>query len=81
MEKLVRTLVTTIDNPFNPFTQFDDWYRFDVEKGYNTCAYMARVANVTPEMTEAEEIMAINDVVDDICRLNITGMYKRVYET
>ena len=29
-------MLTTIDNPFNPFTNFDDWYAFDTSKGYNT---------------------------------------------
>lgn len=32
--------ITTFDNPYNPFEQFSDWFLFDVEKGYNTCAYL-----------------------------------------
>lgn len=32
--------LTTFDNPYNPFEQFSDWFLFDVEKGYNTCAYL-----------------------------------------
>lgn len=35
--------LTTFDNPYNPFEQFSDWFLFDVEKGYNTCAYLDRM--------------------------------------
>ena len=38
------TALTTFDNPFNPFDQFDDWYLFDVEKGYCSCGYLDRIA-------------------------------------
>ena len=26
--------ITTIDNPFNPFTEWDEWFNFDLQKGY-----------------------------------------------
>ena len=26
-------LITTVDNPFDPFTDFDNWYRYDESKG------------------------------------------------
>jgi len=39
-------MLTTIDNPFNPFTQFDEWKDFDETQGYYTCPYLARIANV-----------------------------------
>ena len=29
--------ITTIDNPFDPFDEFDKWFDFDIEKGYYTC--------------------------------------------
>ena len=28
--------LTTKNNPYNPFTQWNDWYFFDLSKGYNT---------------------------------------------
>lgn len=74
------TFVTTLDNPYNYFTQFDEWYAFDTEKGYNTCAYLARIAKTSKEMSEADYEQAVNDAVDEIVRLNITGNYKKIKE-
>ena len=39
MEKYREAMLTTIDNPYNPFTEFDKWYMYDVEHGYNSCGY------------------------------------------
>ena len=50
----MKTMLTTIDNPFNPFKDFDSWFLFDVEKGYNSCAYLARIAKTSNEFTEQE---------------------------
>ena len=36
-------MLTTVDNPYSPFTQFDDWYSYDVLKGHNTCSLLARM--------------------------------------
>lgn len=36
-------MLTTIDNPYNPYTNFNEWYAFDVSHGYNTCAYLSRM--------------------------------------
>ena len=48
-------MLTTYDNPFNPFEQFSSWFLFDVEKGYNTCSYLARIAKLSDEMSQQEE--------------------------
>ena len=42
-------MLTTIDNPYDPFTQWDDWYKFDMVKGYDTCGYLARLAMTSPD--------------------------------
>lgn len=75
MEEL---FVTTTDNPYNYFTQFDDWFAFDTQKGYNTCAYIARIAMVSNEMSEAEYRQGVNDAAKEIVRLNLTGNYTLV---
>jgi len=77
---MAATFVTTLDNPFDYFTQFDEWFAFDTQKGYNTCSYIARIAKTSSEMSEKDYEEAVNDAVDEILRLNITGNYKKVIE-
>lgn len=73
-----QSMLTTTDNPFNPFTQFDDWYMFDTTKGYNTCAYLARVTISSNELSEHDEDVAIESAIDEIVALNVLGIYKKV---
>ena len=41
-------LLTTIDNPYDPFEQFSLWLLFDKEQGYNTLEYLGRVIDYHP---------------------------------
>lgn len=74
------SMLTTIDNPFDPFTQFEEWYAFDTDNGYNTCAYLARVTKSSDELSDEDESIAIQLAIDEIVELNILGIYKKVYE-
>jgi hypothetical protein len=74
-----RAMLTTIDNPFNPFTEFQKWYNYDILKGYDTCAYLARIAKTSPELSEEDYEKAIDDAIDEIVKQNILGIYKKVY--
>lgn len=47
-------MLTTFDNPFNPFVDFSSWYMFDCEKGHNTSSRLARIVNIDSEMTQKE---------------------------
>lgn len=75
---MVRSMLTTIDNPYDPFKEFDDWYNFDESKGYHSCSYLARIAKVSDELPEAEEEKAIETAIDEIIKLNVLGIYKKV---
>lgn len=46
--------VTTPDNPYDPFTQWDQWYRYDERAGYHTCEHLAYLARVSNDLTDAE---------------------------
>lgn len=77
---MAAVFLTTLDNPYDYFTQFDEWYAFDTAKGYNTCSYLARVALTSTEMSEKDYEKAVEVAVDDAVRLNLTGNYKKVYD-
>lgn len=72
--------LTTTDNPYDPFKNFAEWNAFDMQKGYNTAAYLARVANVSPELSPRDYEDAIEQAIDEIVSFNALGIYKKVYD-
>ena len=70
-------MLTTIDNPFDPFTQFEEWFNYDESKGYCTCSYLARVAKISEFLPEDMNIEEINRAMDEIVSIN-GEMYKKV---
>lgn len=75
---MMKCLITTNDNPFCPFEQFDSWYRFDTEKGYNTSCYLARVAQTSDRFTEAENDREMERAIDEIIKYDFRNIYKKV---
>ena len=73
-----KVMLTTIDNPFNPFTQFDSWFMFDVEKGYNSCSRLARFARTSDQLTEKENDEEIERAIDEIIVYDPLNIYKKV---
>lgn len=71
-------MLTTIDNPFNPSTEYEEWLTFDESHGYNTNSYLARVVVMSNDISEGDQVQAIDDAIDEIVRLNVLGIYKKV---
>lgn len=74
----VNFMLTTIDNPFNPFTQYDEWYGLDRARGYNTPGLLARYVITSDELGDQDQQQAINLGMLEVIRDNPFGMYKRV---
>ena len=72
--------LTTFDNPYNPFTQFQKWFLFDTEKGHNSCAYLARIARTSDEFTEEEKKKEIERAIDEIIQYDFMNKYKKIYK-
>lgn len=70
-------MLTTVDNPYNPYTDFKSWYAFDVSQGYNTCSYLARIARTSDDLPDTESERAIELAIEEILELNINGVYVR----
>jgi hypothetical protein len=74
-------MLTTIDNPFDPFTRFDEWLEFDQAAGYNTSQYLARIVRTSDELSEADQDLALEQGIDEIVSENVLGIYVKVSST
>lgn len=74
----IEYMLTTLDNPYNPFTQYDDWFSYDTSHGYYTCAYLARITKSSNELSEADEALAIDAAMNEILKFNVLGNYIKV---
>lgn len=70
--------LTTVDNPYDPFDQFDDWYRFDTDKGYNTCGILARFQYTSDQFTDEENAYEIERAIDTIIANDPLNRWKKV---
>lgn len=76
----MKTMLTTIDNPFSPFTQFREWYEWDEAQGYHSVSLLARISNSSNELSLKDQETINNEAIDEIIRENISGMHKKVVE-
>ena len=72
-------MLTTLDNPFDPFNQFDEWFAFDVSKGHNTCGLLARIANTSQELSEADYDLEVDRAMNDIVKYDPLNLWIKVY--
>lgn len=70
--------LTTNDNPYNPLEEFNLWYTFDMEKGYDCSGRLMREAKVRDDMTDIEENIEIERAIDVIIKNDFRGIYKKV---
>lgn len=76
-------MLTTIDNPYNPFTNFSQWYMFDERQAMREnrptcCGYLARVYMAADDVSDNEFNQVMNDVIDEIVELNLSGKFKKI---
>ena len=74
-------MLTTFDNPFDPFEQFTSWLMFDKEKGYNSCERLARIAQITEDMSQVEIDREVERAIDEIIQYDFLNIFKKVTKT
>lgn len=70
--------LTTLDNPYDPFTQFDEWYQYDTTNGYNTCGYIARIAKTSNELSDVDYNLEVDRAIDEIIKFDPLNIYVKV---
>ena len=73
-------MLTTADNPYNPFNDFKSWFLFDVQQGYNTCAYLARITRTCDQLSDVENAIEIENAIDEIIEHDSRNIYLKVTE-
>ena len=74
-------MLTTFDNPFNPFENFNEWFRFDTDKGYNSCGFVDRIARTSDALSDEENDREIERAIDEIIKYDFMNIYKKVKDT
>ena len=74
-------MLTTFDNPYDYFEDFHSWFYFDISKGYYTCNYLGRIANLAEDMTQKEKDQEIERAIDEIILYDFRNIYKKVKRT
>ena len=77
---MIACALSTADNPFNPLTDFENWYRFDVDKGYNTCGVLARFIETSDQFTDAENAYETERAIDKIVSTDPTNRFIKIKE-
>ena len=72
--------LTTTDNPFSPKTEFDQWFAFDLQKGYNSCGLLDRVCKTSDELSDALVSDDVEEAIQWILDHDTTGKRSFVIE-
>lgn len=73
-------MLTTFDNPYNPFDDFTLWLLYDKEFGYNTCERLARIARLSDDMSQDEIDAETDRAMDEIIFHDPLNIYKKVWQ-
>lgn len=72
---MAELLLSTTDNPYNPFTEFDQWFAYDEQVGHHTLSLLGRVCITSDELSELDQSRAIDHAIDEIVSENASGMH------
>jgi hypothetical protein len=75
---VAEVMLSTTDNPYDPFTQWSEWWAYDTQAGHHTSALLARVVRTSDELSEADQDVAIRDAIDEIVKENVSGLHVKI---
>ena len=77
---MAKCALTTFDNPYDPFEDFDSWFMYDTDHGYNSASYLDRIARTSDALSEEENDREIERAIDEIIKYDFMNIYeKKVY--
>jgi hypothetical protein len=74
----IESMLTTVDNPHDPFTDYDNWYQWDERAGYHSTSFLARIIQTSNDISDADQDLAIDLAIDEIVKENVSGVHTKV---
>ena len=76
-------MLTTVDNEWDPFDNFSEWYSRDLELARQqnrrpTAGYLAIIASCSDDISDRDFNQVMNDAIDEIVALDLSGTFKKV---
>lgn len=71
-------MLSTKDNPYNPITNFDEWFAYDMDMGYNSCGLLDRIAKTSDALTDSENFYEIERAIDEIIQFDPTNNFIKI---
>ena len=75
---MVRCFLTTFDNPYSPYDEFEKWYQYDIAHGYNSSGQLTRIAETSSQFTDNENAYEIEKAIDKIVAADPINIYKKL---
>lgn len=72
--------ITTVDNPYDPKTNFQEWLNYDIVKGYGTCERLASIADTSDKNTDQENIDIEYNAMNEMVKLGAIGKDGKLVE-
>ena len=70
--------LTSIDNPFDPFSQYDEWKDFDSRLGYYSEELVARVLVTSDEFPDSRQQSDYEEAIDTVLEYDVLKVFKKV---
>ena len=71
-------MLSTIDNPFDPFDSFKNWSQYDHDNDNNSGELLARLTYLSDQLTDDEYNEEIERVIDNIVTTDPFNKYIKV---
>ena len=73
-------MLSTIDNPYNPFDHYDEWLVYDETHGYYSNSLLGRIVVSSDELSEADQDLDVERAITEIIQENASGVHVKVYK-
>jgi hypothetical protein len=77
-ELVLESMLSTIDNPYDPFDDYNKWYAFDAHMGYHSPSLLARCTVLSDEQSDVDQSLAIENAIEEIVTQNVSGVHVKV---